>query len=141
MPRWLIRLLSAACLVVAGVIAYLSPDCGTHGTAACPGYALGVGAILRGERGVAALAILVIALVAVARLVWEGQLPDELTKDGVKWSMAAEGTEEAIQGLDAQLEEHGAALRDLSEATTGIVGMLEERINVLEREDRARAPS
>jgi division protein CdvB (Snf7/Vps24/ESCRT-III family) len=105
-----------------------------------PDYALGNLWILRGERALAILLLLVILLTVIWRGVIEGQLPLEISREGLKYEAAKaliqKGTETATgavaEEINKALGEFKSDLAKVSEAVDNTAGATAEAIRLLE---------
>lgn len=111
-----------------------------------PDYALGNLWILRGERALGLLLLLVILLTIFWRGVIEGQLPLEIGRAGLKYEaaqMIKTGTETVTEEVDKAMDELRGDLAKVSAAvdtTAGATGdairQIESKIEAMERELR-----
>jgi len=118
---------------------------------AIPDYALGSLWILRGERALLTLALLVILLTIVWPGVIEGQLPLEISREGLKYEAAKaliqRGTEtaagvvteevgKALGELRNDLAKVSSAVDTTAGATAEAIRQIESKIESLEKEVR-----
>lgn len=101
---WLVRSLGLVGLVLA------APFATADLPRTLPGYALGVEAILRGERYAVALLGWTVLLVYLGRLVIEGRLPTKISTTGGEWNATA---------ADAQLSELTVTVKRLQATIHG----------------------
>jgi|SRR5665213_142428 len=88
--RWLTRLAGAIVLAIAIWSFFkFAPKCGHANQAICPSYALQSRLIFQGERSAVVLLGLTILMVLLFRLVFQGRLPDRISRDGVEWGPEA----------------------------------------------------
>jgi hypothetical protein len=114
-----------------------------------PDYALGSLWILRGERALVILGLLVVLLTIVWRGVIEGQLPLEIGREGLKYEAAKElikqGTETAagvvteevskrLDELRGNLAKVSDAVDITADATSDAIRQIESKIEALEKE-------
>lgn len=115
--------LSSVLLIAAGVLAALqSPEC-TLGS--CPGYALTSPWILRAERGLAAVLIILIVLTILIRVVGEGELPDQIGREGFGWKRTTQVVNENVANLLKSVE----SLNDDFVALKSEVSELKKKVN------------
>ena len=112
-----------------------------------PDYALGSPWILRGEWGLAALLILLILITVIWRGLVAGQLPLEISREGVKYEAATElvqtGTEavteevnEAIEELRQAIAKVSEAVEDVADATSDAIRIIDSKIEDIDKELR-----
>jgi hypothetical protein len=112
-----------------------------------PDYALGSPWILRGEWGLAALLLLLILITVIWRGLVSGQLPLEISREGVKYEAATElvqtGTEavteevnEAIDELRDAIAKISEAVEDTADATSDAIRIIDSKIEDIEKELR-----
>jgi hypothetical protein len=112
-----------------------------------PDYALGSVWILRGERALAALLLLVILITVLWRGLVAGQLPLEIGREGVKYEAATElvktGTEAVTEEVDGAIQELREAIAKVSEAveatadaTSDAIRIIDDKIEDMEKELR-----
>ncbi|MGD0145195.1 MAG: hypothetical protein ABSC92_18755 [Rhizomicrobium sp.] len=124
-------------ILVAGVVAtFLSPDCSGG---SCPSYALNSAWILRGERGLAVVVVLLVVLTAFWRVIINGEFPSKIGRDSLEWPVAAEGAKEAISALEAAVkslsddsERDEQDLQDVAVAVEGLLDEISARLDALE---------
>ena len=81
-----------------------------------PAAALSTPAILYLERSLILLVVLLLAFTLLVRGVVRGQLPTSISKEGIEWAAdVADKTEEAIAGLQEQIDNLEAELRLVEE--------------------------
>ncbi len=112
-----------------------------------PDYALGSIWILRGERALAALLLLVILITVLWRGLVAGQLPLEIGREGVKYEAATElvqtGTQAVTEEVDGAIQELREAIAKVSEAveatadaTSDAIRIIDSKIEDIEKELR-----
>jgi hypothetical protein len=113
-----------------------------------PAYAFGDASVLRAERGLAMLAILFIAFVALWRGIAEGELPIEISREGFKYQQreATSETEVAVKRLEASAEKQDPLITQLLSIMDRTVGVMEshgDRLTQLEtrHEERSDDPN
>jgi len=114
-----------------------------------PDYALGNLWILRGERALVLLGLLVVLLTIVWRGVIEGQLPLEIGREGLKYEAAEalikQGTESAagavteeankeLSELRTNLAKVSGAVDTTAEATADAIRQIESKIESIDKE-------
>jgi hypothetical protein len=99
-----------------------------------PAYAFGDASVLRAERGLALLAILFIAFVALWRGIAEGELPIEISREGVKYQQREVTSETA-----ATLRELEVSVVRQDRAIRRIVNILDRHVGEVEAQGRALA--
>jgi hypothetical protein len=114
-----------------------------------PDYALGNLWILRGERALVLLGLLVVLLTIVWRGVIEGQLPLEIGREGLKYEAAKaliqKGTEtatgvvteevsKALGELRSDLAKVSGAVDTTAEATADAIRQIESKIEEMDKE-------
>lgn len=107
-------------LIAIGVIAAWQPTACANG--ACPAYALQSPWVLRTERGLFAVLVLLVLLTIVIRLIGEGELPDQIGREGLGWKRAAKEitvtTDEILEyviSIDEDLQDFKSRLPGESE--------------------------
>ncbi len=100
-----------------------------------PAYAFGDASVLRAERGLALLAILFIAFVALWRGIAEGELPIEISREGFKYQQreATRETEVAVKRLESSAERQDRLITQLLGIVNRMVGVMETHGNRLTR--------
>ena len=110
-----------------------------------PDYALGSVWILRGERALAALLLLLILITVIWRGIVAGQLPLEIGREGVKYEAATElvktGTEAVTEEVHGAIDELREAIAKISEAveatadaTSDAIRIIDDRMEGIEKE-------
>lgn len=102
-----------------------------------PAYAFGDAWVLRAERGLALLAILFIAFVALWRGIAEGELPIEISREGFKYQQmeATREAEVAVKRLESSAKRQDRLITELLGIVNRTVGVMEShgnRLNQLE---------
>lgn len=139
---WGIRLVTAFAVLFAAREAFTAPIPKT-----VPDYALGNLWILRGERTLGILVLLIVVATIVWRGIVEGQLPLEVGREGLKYEAAkdliAAGTQpvteaanQAIQDLRSDLARVSDAVDVTAGATAEAIRQIEGKIEKLENELR-----
>ncbi len=113
-----IRFTGAAAFAASAFVFSIDPDCGGLGSAnVCPGYAFGSPWLLRSERAILALAILVALVTILIRVVIIGTVPDNIGQTGAAWTE----TPEIISKMSKTTKEQNdtiARVRDEAERLT-----------------------
>jgi hypothetical protein len=139
---WVIRISVAVAAVLAIWVAYSAGV-----PKQVPDYALGSIWILRGERALAALLLLILLITVIWRGLVAGQLPLEIGREGVKYEAATElvktGTEAVTEEVDGAIEELREAIAKISEAveatadaTSDAIRIIDDKIEGIEKELR-----
>jgi hypothetical protein len=139
---WWIRIAVAVAAVLSLWVA-LSPSAPSK----VPDYALGSPWILRGEWGLATLLLLLILITVIWRGLVSGQLPLEISREGVKYEAATElvqtGTEavteevnEAIDELREAIAKVSEAVEDVADATSDAIRIIDSKIEDIEKDLR-----
>jgi hypothetical protein len=118
--KWFIRIGLAAGLLVALAVALLPDE-----PARLPGVALGATELLRLERGLTFLAAWLLLMIVVVRG-WAGELPDEISGRGLKYS---------ARELQASTREALDALVDETERQREAIVRLEARLDLVEGQE------
>jgi hypothetical protein len=94
-----------------------------------PAYAFGDAWVLRAERGAALLAILFIAFVVLWRGMAEGELPIEISREGVKYQQreVARDTAATLDELEASVEQQRGLTDELQRVLVRTVGVVESQ--------------
>ena len=115
---WVVRIGGAGAIgVTVWVFLGVSAGCVASGSAtgtACPSYALGDPWILQGERAVAALLGMTFLVVVLCRLLWQGRLPDKISRDGAEWTLADE-SRRGLAVLERLVKTQGNAIKRLTD--------------------------
>jgi hypothetical protein len=138
------QILGTVSLGISGYVFSINPGCGGSAGPVCPGYAFGDQWMLRSERAVLALAILVAITTIIVRLVLIGSVPDEIGQTGAGWS----GTPETLRKITKMVEDQNESIDKLQGATRELVSStaaqtlelidgLKERITALEGSNTA----
>jgi len=112
-----------------------------------PDYALGSAWILRGERALGALALLVVSITILWRGLVSGQLPLEVSREGLKYEAATQlvktGTEavteevnEAIDELRDAIAKVSSAVEATADATSDAIRIIDSKIEDIQKELR-----
>lgn len=139
---WGIRVATALVVLFAGHEAFTAPTPKT-----LPDYALGNLWILRGERTLGILVLLIIVVTIVWRGIVEGQLPLEIGREGLKYEAAkdliaagtqpvTEAVDQAVQALRSDLAKVSDAVDATAGATAEAIRQIEGKIEKLENELR-----
>jgi hypothetical protein len=131
-----IRLAGVAAFGASAYVFSIDPGCGGLKSATvCPGYAFGSPWLLRSERAILALAILVALLTVFIRVVIIGTVPDNVGQTGAAWTE----TPEIISKMNKTTKDQNetiARVRDEAERLTSktaadaavLIGELENRV-------------
>jgi hypothetical protein len=108
-----------------------------------PAYAFGDPWVLRSERGLAMLAVLLVVAVVVWNGIIEGELPTEVTREGVSYREVASSTDRSLEELVGRLRDHQESLDLIAELDSTAVDALhdlDERLARLEDDSRQGSP-
>jgi hypothetical protein len=130
--RWLVRAFGLAMLVVGYVVFRINPACGNKGKT-CPSYSFADPLVLRFERGL----IVILVLLVLCAIFWEilrhGEFPDQISREGFKWSKNIKVTENLAESAVQQ----ETAIKTLDTDVTKInrrVRRVDQRIQIVARD-------
>jgi hypothetical protein len=130
--RWLIRAFGLAMLAVGYLVFRINPDCGNQGKS-CPSYSFDDAVVLRFERGL----IVVLVILILCAIFWEilvhGEFPDQISREGFKWSKNIKATENLAESAAQQ----GTAIKTLDTDVTRInrrVRRVDQRVQIVARD-------
>ena len=128
---WGIRVATAFVVIFAAREALTAPI-----PKSLPDYALGNLWILRGERALGIMVLLIILVTIVWRGIVEGQLPLEVGREGLKYEAAkdliAAGTQPVTEALDQAIQDMRGDLAKVSDAVDVTAGATAEAIRQIE---------
>jgi len=129
------------CAVFGGAVAVfltVNPHCAGTVHNACPGYSFDDPWVLRFERATLALVVLLAVLTILVRVVVGGDIPDQVTRDGLAWSAAPAAVRDAnigIKELRSALSLLGVDVSKSTVTTRQLLADLNERVRALEEAD------
>jgi hypothetical protein len=124
---------AVAAVAVASVIVAATAGIERNSKGELPHEALGSVLLLRIEHGVIVFAVLLFALVVLAKGLAEGTLPTKIGRETVEYAQTADRAERATETLAKLSDRRWGILRQVTLSQQERLEKLEERISQLER--------
>jgi hypothetical protein len=122
--RWLVRAFGIAMLAVGYLVFRINPTCGNKGNS-CPSYSFNDPLVLRFERGLIVILVLLILCAIFWEILRHGEFPDQISREGFKWSKnikvsenladSAAQQETAIKSLDTDVSKINRRVRRMDQ--------------------------
>jgi hypothetical protein len=130
--RWLIRVFGLAMLAVGYLVFRINPVCGNQGHS-CPSYSFADPLVLRFERGLVVILVLLILCAIFWEILRHGEFPDQISREGFKWSKNIKVTEK----LSESAVQQDTAIKTLDADVTKInkrVRRVDNRVQIVARD-------
>jgi hypothetical protein len=130
--RWLVRLFGLAMLSVGFLVFRINPTCGNSGNV-CPSYTFNDPLVLRFERALAVILVLLVLCAIFWEILRHGEFPDQISREGFKWSKNIKATENLAESAAQQ----DTALKTLDTDVTRInrrVRRVDQRVQLVARD-------
>jgi hypothetical protein len=130
--RWFIRAFGLAMLAIGYLVFRINPVCGNRGNS-CPSYSFDDPLVLRFERGLVVILVLLILCAIFWEILRHGEFPDQISREGFKWSKNFKATEKLSESAIQQ----DTAIKTLDADVTKInkrVRRVDNRVKIVARD-------